>query len=195
MHQLYLHCLTDSVVRVSSNFDPQNISNTLWYFATLGLRLSDPLLHCLIDSVVRVSLDFNAQEVSNTLWSFAVIRCSDVPLELCLRASSLSVDDSPDRELSQLHYAHLASNRDGLARMVCSLQSCSLAHSRCPSKRPRTSESPISSEVSSLLWNRSGSLQRWKRSPLTAPSLSTLSYWLREGGGSQSKWMGLLISQ
>ena len=49
--------------RRMGNFNPQDLANTAWAFATLGQPGLD---------------DFNPQELANTAWAFATLRQLDV---------------------------------------------------------------------------------------------------------------------
>jgi len=58
---------------VRDDFNPQDISNMLWAFATLGLQPSKALLAGLTEQAMVVQGDFKAQGIANTLWSFATL--------------------------------------------------------------------------------------------------------------------------
>ena len=68
-----LRALEARALAVRGDFSAQNISNTLWAFATLGFRPSEALLEGLIEQTVAVQGDFKAQEISITLWAFATL--------------------------------------------------------------------------------------------------------------------------
>ena len=50
----------------------QNVSNSLWAFATLGLELG-PAHEPLMQATVRVADSMNEQAVANSLWAFATL--------------------------------------------------------------------------------------------------------------------------
>jgi hypothetical protein len=53
------------------SFNSQNISNTLWSFATLNYQPKTNLLQLIENEIVNKITSFNSQEIANTLWSFA----------------------------------------------------------------------------------------------------------------------------
>jgi hypothetical protein len=57
---------------VAKNFNPQEVSNTLWAFAKLARTPGAGLLQQLEARASAVAQDFNPQEVSNTLWAFSL---------------------------------------------------------------------------------------------------------------------------
>jgi hypothetical protein len=52
---------------------PQDISNSLWAYATLRRHPGDPLLDAAAARAVAVAARFKPQEVANTLWSYAAL--------------------------------------------------------------------------------------------------------------------------
>ena len=52
------------------NFNPQNLANTAWAFATLG-HMDVQLLTALAREAARRLGDFKPQELANTVWAFA----------------------------------------------------------------------------------------------------------------------------
>ena len=74
---------------VSGSFIPQDISNTLWAYATLGRAPLEDVLRGLEGRAVAVAGSFIPQEISNTLWAYANLgrvqttSCGvDMPLDL-----------------------------------------------------------------------------------------------------------------
>ena len=57
--------LTDKAVAVRGDFNPQDIANTLWAFATLGLRPSESLLGDLTSQLVLLIDTFRPPEYSH----------------------------------------------------------------------------------------------------------------------------------
>ena len=51
-------------------FDPQNLANTVWAFATLGVRQEELLGAIAGRALVRLE-EFNPQELTNTAWAVA----------------------------------------------------------------------------------------------------------------------------
>ena len=61
----------EQAVLVHSDFNPQDIANTLWAFATLGQQPSDALMVGMKKHAVLVQGSFSPQ--ANTLWAFATL--------------------------------------------------------------------------------------------------------------------------
>jgi len=65
--------LKAAVVREGPGMKPQELSNTVWAYATLGLELGAKARAVMDVAVVRVAPDMNAQDTANTLWSVATL--------------------------------------------------------------------------------------------------------------------------
>ena len=61
------------VETMSGELNSQNVVNTLWAFATMGLRTGGQLMGQLGRRTEVISGDFNSQDVANTLWAFATM--------------------------------------------------------------------------------------------------------------------------
>jgi len=68
---LMLAIAREAVVQIA-DFSEQNLSNTCWAYAKIGLR-HDPLIKALADETLRKLPDFSAQGLTNTLWGFATL--------------------------------------------------------------------------------------------------------------------------
>ena len=68
-----LRALDARALVVQGDFNAQDIANTLWSFATLGLQPSEALMAGMMKQAVAVQGDFNAQAIANTLWAFATL--------------------------------------------------------------------------------------------------------------------------
>ena len=55
-----------------SEFNPQNVANTAWAFATVNYR-DDKLFAALAVAAERRLSEFNPQNVANTAWAFATV--------------------------------------------------------------------------------------------------------------------------
>ncbi|CAE6911284.1 RAP [Symbiodinium natans] len=73
----------EAVVQIS-DFTEQNLSNTCWAFAKIGIR-HDPLIKAIADETLRKLPQFSAQGLVNTLWGFATLVIKG---EECLGQSS-----------------------------------------------------------------------------------------------------------
>jgi hypothetical protein len=62
---------------VFSNFDSQNLANSVWAFATLKIYHEDLFVKVSQQCVIRRFAQFCAQEIANLLWSFATLGISD----------------------------------------------------------------------------------------------------------------------
>jgi hypothetical protein len=73
--------LNDLVARsVFANFDAQGLANSMWSFATLGIRNDTLLIGVARECISRRFAQFNSQGVANVLWSFAKLGVLDVAL-------------------------------------------------------------------------------------------------------------------
>lgn len=68
---LLLAIAREAVVQIG-DFTEQNLSNTCWAYAKLGLR-HDPLIKAIADETLRKLPQFSSQGLSNTLWGFATL--------------------------------------------------------------------------------------------------------------------------
>ncbi|OLQ02697.1 hypothetical protein AK812_SmicGene14417 [Symbiodinium microadriaticum] len=73
----------EAVVQISE-FTEQNLSNTCWAYAKIGIR-HDPLIKAIADETLRKLPQFSAQGLVNTLWGFATLVIKG---EECLGQSS-----------------------------------------------------------------------------------------------------------
>jgi len=55
-----------------SSFNPQNQSNTVWAFATMGVA-DTPLMTSIASSALKNIHDYDAQNLCNTSWAFATL--------------------------------------------------------------------------------------------------------------------------
>jgi len=60
-------------------FEARHISNIMWSFAKLKLRLEPDLWEALCGKAERSAGSFNPQDFANTLWSFATLGVSPSP--------------------------------------------------------------------------------------------------------------------
>eukprot|EP00971_Amphidinium_carterae_P024766 488429-Amphidinium_carterae.1 len=61
----------EAVVQIA-DFTEQNLSNTCWAFAKLGIR-HDPLIKAIASESMRKLHSFSAQGLTNILWGFATM--------------------------------------------------------------------------------------------------------------------------
>ena len=73
-------------------FEPRQIANTLWAYATLGLAPSASVLGALSTAVERLAGAFKPQEIANTLWAYATLGLA--PSASVLEALSTAVERS-----------------------------------------------------------------------------------------------------
>jgi hypothetical protein len=73
----YQTCLLPELERraesVAGEFKPQEVSNTLWAYATMGRKPGERLMGLLERRAEVISEDFNSQNVANTLWAYATM--------------------------------------------------------------------------------------------------------------------------
>lgn len=118
------------VVQKARDFTAQNLANTSWAFAKLGLwnrQLIEAVAHAAVPKIQH----FDMQGLANLQWSFAILAfVSDEMSDAVLRASleCISGDDFGPQELSNLAWAFdLCSDHERLrsflaVALVCFLQ-------------------------------------------------------------------------
>jgi len=89
------------------DFNPQNLANTAWAFATAGVR-AEALFAAVAEAAVGSGLrDFNPQALANTAWAFTAADVQHTLLVECTREISRSLctspGDWPQHLLTQLH--------------------------------------------------------------------------------------------
>ena len=93
-----LGALEARALEVQGDFNPQNIANTLWAFATLGKQPDDRLVVGLTARAVEMQGDFNPQEIANTLWAFSTLGRQpndELVAQLMARAVEVQGDFNP----------------------------------------------------------------------------------------------------
>jgi hypothetical protein len=90
-----------------ADFNPQNMPNTAWAFATLGIKV-DALFTAIAVQDASCVADFKQKELSNTAWSFATlgIKVGALFTAIAVQAASCVADFNP-QQLSQLYQVHL----------------------------------------------------------------------------------------
>ena len=58
---------------ISGEFNSQDVANTLWAFATMGMKPGERMMGQLERRAEAISGEFNSQAVANTLWAFATM--------------------------------------------------------------------------------------------------------------------------
>jgi hypothetical protein len=58
---------------MSGEFTPQEITNTLWAFATMGTKPGAHVMGQLEWRAEAISGEFNLRDIANTLWAFAAM--------------------------------------------------------------------------------------------------------------------------
>jgi len=109
-----LGALSAVVERSAGAFNPQELANTLWAYATLGEAPSASVLGALSAVVERSAGAFKPQDVANTLWAYATLQI-EPPSPLFSRATELSARSFCDIGLSQICYTHLVGQALGWA--------------------------------------------------------------------------------
>jgi len=69
---------------VSQSFDPQNVANTVWALATMGVTPDEKLLRAMQGRATALAGTFTPQAVANTVWALATMGVT--PDEKLLRA-------------------------------------------------------------------------------------------------------------
>lgn len=67
---------------------PQNLSNTVWAFATLGVA-HRPLFEAISPAVMEMIGEFDLQGLANTLWAFASLVLANAPLLSVIASASM----------------------------------------------------------------------------------------------------------
>jgi hypothetical protein len=58
---------------ISGEFNSQNVANTLWAFATMGIKPGELMMGKLERRAEAISGEFKSQAVANTLWAYATM--------------------------------------------------------------------------------------------------------------------------
>ena len=73
----YETCLLPELERraeaVAGEFKSQEVSNTVWAYATMGMKPGERLMGLLERRAEATAGDFNSQNVANTLWAYATM--------------------------------------------------------------------------------------------------------------------------
>jgi len=151
-------------------FKPQNLANTVWAFATAGVR-ADALYAAVAEAAVRSGLrGFKPQALANTVWAFATADQYHPALLsaiACALRSPASASDFEDCYLAQLHQVHLwlSLERPGGPSTLTFLPDSAL-RARCQAAmkqmathaRVSSLQSSVSAQLARL---RSGSKEEW----------------------------------
>jgi predicted small integral membrane protein len=65
--------LMANAASVLQSFDPQDVANTVWALATMGVTPEAGLLRAMQGRATAVAGEFNPQEVANTVWALATM--------------------------------------------------------------------------------------------------------------------------
>jgi len=96
-----------AATRSMSGFKPQELANTVWAFATAGVR-ADALYAAVAGAATRSVSGFTLQDLANTAWAFATADVEhpalSAQLKLAITSSLLRAPESWDvAKLSQVH--------------------------------------------------------------------------------------------
>ena len=87
------------------HFNPQNISNTTWAFATAG-RAAPALFDAIAAEAAQRMRDFKPQEMANTVWSFATAgRAAPALFDAIAAEAARHVRDFNPRDLANTAWA------------------------------------------------------------------------------------------
>merc|ERR1711957_666679 len=79
--------LSAAALPLIRNFDSQNLSNTAWSLARLGV-LHKPLLNAIASSSIPTLSYFIIQDLANTAWAYAPLEVLNLPLCNAISASA-----------------------------------------------------------------------------------------------------------
>ena len=85
----FIYRLMNEMAYQIKNFKAQEIANTLWSLATLGIKPID----LLIQEINYKIKDFKAQEIANTLWSFATLNIKPKIMNLLVQEIIYKIKD------------------------------------------------------------------------------------------------------
>jgi len=74
-----MKAISGEVINKISHCEAQDLSNTSWAFARLGIVHYKMLASISEDAIKRISF-FTAQNLTNTAWAFATLAIFDEPL-------------------------------------------------------------------------------------------------------------------
>ena len=100
-----MNAIAGATVRLRDRLSPQNVSMTLWAFASLDVKHAG-LMGALCGAALRQVATFNPQELCNTAWAIASLRWTrhgaDALFRALLAARSRDADDDDGRRCFQL---------------------------------------------------------------------------------------------
>jgi hypothetical protein len=100
---------SESMYKIRS-FNPQELSNTVWAFATIGFS-SQPLFDAIASKSLYNIRSFKPQNLSNIVWAFATLGVSSQPLFDAIASESMhKIRSFNPQDLCQLHQAELHQN-------------------------------------------------------------------------------------
>ena len=92
----FIYRLMNEMAYQIKNFKAQEIANTLWSLATLGIKPID----LLIQEINYKIKDFKAQEIANTLWSLATLNIKPKIMNLLIQEITYKVKDFNAQEIA-----------------------------------------------------------------------------------------------
>lgn len=181
-----MEALAASSIRRISYFLPQDITNTAWSFASLGVQ-DQPLMHAIAASALRSISDFNAQDLSNMAWSVAKLAFSDAPLLYAIAAKSRAMITEA-KAFSVQHLANIAWScaslgvHDGpLLTAIASsaIPKLSLSPTSFRNRRGQsdTSEGPVAALALAQALAAAGALDGALAAPFLGAVAGTLRHW------------------
>jgi hypothetical protein len=114
----------------NADFNPQNLANTAWSFATLKHEAPSLLDAIAASAQVRI-VEFKRQALSNTAWGFATLNHEAPALfDAIARAAPVRINEFNPQELFQ-SYCCICQDEPQVAGIVCcDCKSCTSSHSR-----------------------------------------------------------------
>ena len=157
----------------AGSFNPQEVANTLWAFATLGISPSASLLAALSFVADKSAGSFNPQDVANTLWAKAVLQIE--PPSSRARHTLKIGTALNDKELEQISYTHLVGQALGW-----SMQLPNELVQRAQSVQRRLAQQPTVSRLQQRVYDARGMGQRPELEALTDDGLFSIDIALTE---------------
>jgi hypothetical protein len=110
-HLLWVDVVRRSLQLKARDFEPQNIANLMWAFATAGVSPGETLVRTMSAEAVSKSKDFKPQEIANLMWALSTSGVSsDAALVRAMSAEAVSKSkDFNPQEIGNLIWAFAAS--------------------------------------------------------------------------------------
>ena len=105
-----IHSLTEPLWYCLKNMNPQDIANTVWGLATIGVN-NPELLNALAQQAIERVRDMNSQDVANIVWSYATLGITNQILMETLAERAIELHQGMDpQSIANIMWAYATLN-------------------------------------------------------------------------------------